>query len=479
MRSVEVAGWAELLPDAVVLTDPRARAWRNRSDWDQVRGLWVDYAAELKTALMTNKAGTAIVAMLGAVAWHSVRRFFGVLKAAHGSMLSHKLQWTLGSVVGALMVPQGPGGVQFISTTLFASPAPKSLAHLLRLRILLYLRASPGLESRTWVSFGRVARTLRTYGYRRSWIQLSLEGLVRERLVECLEIPAGADHASLYALKEQHSFRLSALGLLLITEMTKQKPFLAAAGWSVSYLDQDAYTDYLEEAQAITTLVSEGPASVADLLANSKLPEILAAYIYDISADEVIQNQALAGHSDIASIESELQRITRSWREMFPALNEDVTSDDASQLTETSPKQTKFDWPQNTQEVRPTPKPKNILEATLGGRSAIAAQILWVLVDAARHRHTKLTGKQIADRINRFIRGEDRAVLATNVSRALRGKLLRSQPWLSVSQERSFEKPRYSLQIGWEDAWRETFGIEIPEFGQRAHASEVLEAITP
>jgi AAA ATPase domain len=452
----------QLLDDGE-LNDPRARAWRNRSDWEQVRTLWANYAAALKGALMTSKEGTVIVAMLGAVAWHSVRRFFGVLKAAHGSMLSHHLQWTLSNVVGALIVPQGPGGVQFISTTLFVSPAPKSLAHLLRLRILLYLRASPSVENRAWASFGGVARTLRTYGYRRSWIQSSLEGLVRERLVECLEIPAGADHARLYAIKEQHSFRLSALGLLLITEMVKQKPFLAAAGWSVSYLDQDAYTDYLEEANVVRSLVSEGPASVADLLANSRLPEIVAAYIYDVCADEVIQNQALAGHSDVAGIESELQRIVNSWLEIFPSLNEEVVVAESDHGTELSSTQTKFEWAQNAQEVRPTPKPKNLLEATLQDRSGIAAQILWVLVDAARHGITKLTGKQIAERINKLIRGEDRAVLATNVSRALRGRLLRSQPWLGVSHDRTHEKPRYSLQSGWEDAWRQTFASPVPD----------------
>ena len=64
---------------------------------------------------------------------------------------------------------------------------------------------------------------------------------------------------------------------------------------------------------------------------------------------------------------------------------------------------------------------------------------------------------EITDIINEFLVNEDSRIEPTNISRALRGPVLRGQLWLET-----FSGPRYAVVDNWQTFWVDIFEEPAP-----------------
>lgn len=441
--------------------DPRIRIWRASEGWNEFVTHALKYCTDLKLALLQHDRRQAFMALLAAIAWHNVRQFFRCLRHVHG--LAHGRKWDMSSLVGALMIPEDGSATPFLTSSLFALPAPRHLAHFLRIRLLAFLISGVSQwEAKAGVNYFRILGFLRSYGYRKQWIDVVVTQMVKERLVECLEVPVGPEFSGKYELDERHSFRASPLAVLLLRELQLERPLLAAMGWTMSFLDEEYLQEFILEANVVKEIVERDDKLITTALAESRLPEIMVAYLHDMLDDESIINATLLATSDITRVEQELERLRHRWELIDPDLA--VPLDDSRSLPESHSSQMSLPHvdPSHKEEFSPIGLPRNIGTAKLAGTSRMGALILWAIVAAKANRRSTLGGSELAEIINRYTVGEQSTVLGTNVSRALRSKLLGEQHWLKSVGSGRGGRPRYTLVSGWEDAWRDTFEENPP-----------------
>ena len=82
----------------------------------------------------------------------------------------------------------------------------------------------------------------------------------------------------------------------------------------------------------------------------------------------------------------------------------------------------------------------------------LAPKIFWALVDLRDRGKKRVTGAEIAKIINQYLVDDLTKVEPTNISKALRGKALQSQPWL-ITEEITARKKLYGLSDCWQDHW--------------------------
>jgi hypothetical protein len=446
--------------------DARLKAWKTAEDWSEFRRLSLQYANDLKQSLLQGTHGKTAMMLLASIAWHNVRRFFRSLRHVHAIAPSGGEAWSPDTLVSGLMVAEDGAATPFLTPALFQSPSLRHLAHFLRLRLLVFLQFGvTQWEAKAGLSHNRILSFLRSYGYRKSWIDAAITGLVRERLLECLEIPVGQEFARNYSLSDAHSFRCSPLAVLLIKDLQFERPYLAAAGWGMSFLDESFFGEFVAEGSAIKDLVSDSNEPASQLFSGSKLPLIVVSYLHAMLEDERIINEMLVGSPEVAAVEREMALIRHRWETIVPDLAEplDTPADPVvaspSQmplpLTDAGVAATQVDF-------KPIPRPSNLDRARIAHASHMGALILWALVAARTNRMKVLSGAELTDIINKYAVSDHRAVLGTNVSRALRSQLLLSQSWLRNMEGGASRKPRYALAGGWEQAWKDTFDEDPP-----------------
>lgn len=451
--------------------DLRLREWRESDTWDEFRTAALRFSEELKKFLLQSPAGRQSLELLAAVAWHNVRRFLRCLRHVHSSVISRGLSWDADGIVCALILREDGTATPFLATTLFSSVAPRYLAHLIRLRLLLFLQygVTPW-EAKAGISHRRIAEFLRPYGYRRAWIDSAIVHLVRERMLECVEFPVDSEFAQKYELAEEHSFRASPLAVVLCRSVQYSRSYLAVAGWNLSFLDEDRYDEFVAEGRNVRDVAGEAtdtPVSVA-LLAHSTLPDIVVSYLHDITASERLINAQMRNRSETTLVEHEIERIQRKWEEMVPDLAEALAPSTTTNSSEIIPQTTLplfDDFEPEEAEFRAIPRPATLGSARLDGRSRTGALILWALAALRANNRNVVSGTEITNIINEYGVDDHSRVLSTNVSRTLRSELLRSKAWLRCF-ERNGMPPRYGLQAGWEEAWRQVFG-EAPTLASR------------
>jgi hypothetical protein len=455
--------------------DYRAAAWKREKDWVRFQGACRRYAAALKVTFLGDNEGQQLLTVLAALAWHNIRAFLATLRRIHTLLAGidgdGSTRWTENRVLSALLASDTSGSLRAIPATLFRPPSKRHSCFLLKLRLLLLLKAGVRrLEQQQGVGYARIVEFGRVYGYRRRWTETGLEELVRERLAECLQIPAEVEHTSAYELCSEHVFRLSPLGILVVEQLMYKAIYLATSAWELPYHAKDDIDEFM--AAAKDALGSEDFAQCeldvesADLLGISEVPAVVARVLAAARAKEAVLVGDLAGRPEVSAVEEKL-------REALDKLGAAQTKQDTKQTgvarqpgpepTFGQPRQTVLPLepqpsPSATQAIKiPIPPTLNDLKLD---RSTSAPAVFWALAYAHVNSLGPQSGAEIARIVNEHLRDDYQQLQNTNISRLLRSPSMLKHKWLRrTGTERHW---RFSLVPGWREDWVVTFSTEAP-----------------
>lgn len=447
--------------------DYRVAAWKRERDWDSFQAACKSYARVLKETFLADNDGQQMLAVLAALAWHNIRAFLATLRRIHtlleGAGSRGVTPWAENHVLSALLAADTSGSLRAIPATLFRPPSKHHSCFLLKLRLLLLLKVGVRrIEQQQGVGYPRIVEFGRTFGYRRSWTELGLGEVVRERLVECLQIPSEVEHTVKYEVSPEHVFRLSPLGILLVEKLMFKPIYLAASAWEVPFHEKADLVRFLraaEDALACDDLSQcELDSERADLLCESDVPEVIVKVLADARTKERALARDLARKSEALAVEEKLREALDALgaREV-PAGVQPGGIGRAKSTQETLPFEQSGS--PHRQGIVKIPIPLNVDKVRIG-KSTTAPAIFWALVFAHANELGPQSGADLTRLINDHLRSDFQQLSPTNVSRILRSSSMLSQKWLERSRNQQVWS--FSLVTGWRAFWVELFGIDPP-----------------
>jgi hypothetical protein len=133
----------------------------------------------------------------------------------------------------ALMIPVKIDGQPPTLPNIYLSSEKKVPSYFLKTRIILMLICGrPISELRRGLPLATLINVARIYRYPERLTKRTIEEMVRERLIECVEVPSEAEFTKNYSIEPDtsHSYRASPLGLILVDEIQFNPLFLTLAG---------------------------------------------------------------------------------------------------------------------------------------------------------------------------------------------------------------------------------------------------------
>jgi hypothetical protein len=423
------------------------------------------HAEVVKLRLLDPASDRTLLQLLSSLAWHDVRSLLASLRQIHVA-LGADVDWSVGNVLAALMTMRDGDGSPTIPN-LYRPPYPAYPSLFVRARILATLLYMPGPEIlRTGVSLATLLRSLRVFGYHDPWIRRAIEEMVRERLLECLEAPAAAEYSKNYLVEPHHSYRPSPFALTLFESLQREPIYLALVGAEMTYHSRGAYDEYVKCMRELAAAVggSELDATAAQLCAESDAPKIAGRYLAEAFRREQPLSDVTKYSADAFAIESRLKSILENLPGFLAAGK--TKSKPPSKLLERPSEQLELTLPTGEQAVaKPSSSvgaadcPAGVREASLKSPT-LAPAIFWALVVLMSRGRELATGSEITRVLNDCIFTDTEKKEPTNVSRALRHPMLRSQTWLVVAGEKGAW--RYGLSQGWREQWQSVFEIPLP-----------------
>ncbi len=449
--------------------DHRATSWKHEKDWKSFQADCQTYANALKETFLGDEQGHRLLSILAALAWHNIRAFLTTLRRIHallaGNNENTNNRWTYDHVLSALMSADTSGSLRAIPTTLYRPPSTRHSCFLLKLRLLLLLKVGVRrLEQQQGVGHTRIIEFARGYGYRRQWTEIGLEELVRERLVECLQIPSEVEQTSSYSLSNAHVFRTSPLGILLVESLMHHPIYLSASAWEVPYHSKQLLDEFLESAKDALVddeLVScELDPERAELLGASSVPDVVKKILATAYSQERLFASDLVTRAEVSTVEENLreamgklgvaaEKIQVQSTKQAPRPGEPVQT---SLFQESTPVA-------QSKEVLKISVPEGIKDIKIEGSSS-APLVFWSLAFAHVNSLGPQKGAELTKIINRYLCDDYQQLAPTNVSRLLRSPVMAKQKWLrQTGKPRSW---RYSLAQGWREHWVRIFDSQPP-----------------
>ncbi|MBK8260039.1 MAG: ATP-binding protein [Nannocystis sp.] len=447
--------------------DHRATAWRREKDWGPFQATSRRYASALKVTFLQDNDGHRLLSVLAALAWHNIRAFLATLRRIHMLLaVINSTRWTENQVLSALLAADTSGSLRAIPATLYRPPSKLHSCFLLKLRLLLLLKVGVRrLEQQHGVGYPRIIEFGRVYGYRRKWAEAGLEELVRERLVECLQIPAEIEHTSTYQLSTEHVFRPSPLGILVVERLMYQPIYLATSAWEIPYHTKDDFDKFkiaAKDALSSDDLVECAlDADKADLLGISEVPGVVVRVLAAAREKEILLTRDLTGRAEVSSVEEKLREAldklgaTKQGEPVSRVGPRESNSKQPSQTTlplDSHPSPTKA-------ELTKIPIPPNVNAVKISS-STSAPAVFWALTFAHVNSLGPQSGAEVTKIINTYLRDDYQQLEHTNISRLLRSPSFLKHKWLRrTGMERRW---RFALAPGWREQWVTTFSTEAP-----------------
>lgn len=435
--------------------DHRLSDWRRAEDWNTRQEFIQQFATTLKNSLLTAPGAHQSRNLLAAAAWHNVRQFFSLLGRTHMVLGTDTENWTFAEVVAALGVRMNTENGVAVLSNLFRPPANRSRSHFLRARVLaIFLRGVREQERRRGVSYWRLHHMLTSIGYGERDVRVGIEAMVRERLLECVNVPAEIDYTAEYSLNVDHSFRASPLGVVIIKEVQFESPYLSLISYDLPIQSEKHFSKIIDALREVHELVEDAPVDRYGLalLSETNIHELVAGYLMDALEHERLLGQHYTSEIEAAERffeDSVVHRLSRK----CPAANQNGPKPPKDPSVETQ--QSLFEQSRRQDKISlPVPDDINALQIK---RSKYAPKILWALATLLKNGVKHAYGIEITRLINQHL--VEHKVSTTNVSRALRQPTLQKQPWLETI---SGSRPTYGLTSQWRNTWRDVFGDEPP-----------------
>lgn len=440
--------------------DHRLSKWRRSGNWPAFHDAALKYAATLKRTFLTSESGREILSLLAAVAWHDVRYFLSTLRRVHSMLGDEYGAWAVPETLAALMTSADGGTVFPILSNIYRPPYPNYRCYYLKIRILMMMvYGQQAHEMRGGTSLQKTLRFARLYGYQDNWTKRAVGEMVQERFLECLEAPTEEEYTKKYEVVETHSFRPSPLSIVLVERILSEPVYLCLIGNSLPFHTQLAFDRYGSALTEVLKVMDEQQLerSAVGLLSETALGQIVARYLVDAYNDEQPAENLLANVPEIAATERVLSEVVNRLRKhakvAAPSKLKNSVSRQQLPLFGQSP---------HMDERSPEPIiiPQNLSEIRING-SEYPPLIFCALVALDARGKLPASGTEIAQIINEHFVDEHNKKAPNNVSRALRGSTLQSQPWL-VTINVSARKRVFELSPKWESFWEGIFDEPAP-----------------
>ncbi len=434
--------------------DHRLSEWKRTRDWTTFYQQILVYSQTLKSVFLVNSQGRELLALLGSVAWHNVRLFLEILKQLHALLGSSYSNWDKSEIVAALMAPLDRGR-PFLSN-LYLPSYHAYQNYFLKIRIILLMQyGQQQHETRHGTTLSSIVRVLRQYGYQERWIRRSVQELVQQRFLECLEAPVEEEYTKNYHLGDNHSFRPSPLAYVCTDSIITDSNYLALAGNNLPFHQEYSFKKYEEIVQSFSeALMNEGLTRTAiELLNETNASNIVAKYLAEMLEGEQPSKSLAKYMPEVAGIEKKVVEISEALKKRA----------DLPLFPKSTPKQRSlFDTIQDdTSTTIPLSIPKTVHTARIG-KSELAPLIFWALVYLRIQNNIGASGVEITDVINKHLVDDYNQKAPNNVSRTLRSDIMDSEEWL-VSRKVSARRRVFQVKPNWSEYWEEIFGEPAPE----------------
>jgi Cdc6-like AAA superfamily ATPase len=453
--------------------DHRLSNWRNQPDWQESYEFYLRHSQVIKSTFLTGSNSNRSISLLSAISWHNVRYFLDLLRSLHTILGSQPDAWSITYMISALLSVSNINEGKSVLPNLYYPVFPSYPCYFLKLRIILrLLYGKHSSELRRGTPLKAVLNFTRMYAYNERWTRLAVKEMVRERLLECMEIPAEADFTKNYELEELHSFRPSPLAVVMINQVYAENIYLSMIGRELPFYKSNTFDKFINSVRDLISILSEQSLNRAgvDLLSETEAYRIVSRYLVESFEEEkpigdiamklpevavtegklrdmINQLLKVAGISipnrlPEASIEIHVEPVQHAIFQQLSFFKEDI--EETESLQEHNSIQVPSELVDIQQEMR-----------------GLAPKIFWALVELKARGRNQVTGTDIARIVNQFLVDDINKVEPTNISKALRGKALQSQDWLKT-EEIASRKKLYSLSDTWPIYWQQTFKEILP-----------------
>ncbi|MGE5658858.1 MAG: P-loop NTPase fold protein [Actinomycetota bacterium] len=454
--------------------DHRLTGWRRQPNWHEFSQAILRYAKVIKSTFLTSETANQAISLIAATSWHNVRYFLDILRDIHLMLGSEPEIWSFSHIVVALLMPNSLSGSRPILPNLYYPVYPSHPCYFLKTRLLLRLiYGKHTSELRRGTSLKSLLSFTRMYGYYERWTRLAVRDMVRERLLECMEIPLEADFTKNYEVREEHSFRVSPLAVFIIKHIYCSNVYLCIIGNDLPFHRIEAFENFISAVKDTVTILSNESLNKAgiELLLETKSDSILARYLVERFEEEQPAGDVAIHFPEVNITEEKLKEMIAQILKVAGVTIPNQTSNKVNEpryrkKEDEDPEFVQLSLFEDSQEIEPLHKANSVqvpneLIGVHISQQGLAPKIFWSLVELRARGKKRVIGAEISRIINQYLVDDLTKVEATNVSKALRGKTLHSQPWLATEQTASGKK-FYGLSDCWEEHWGKFFKEDPP-----------------
>lgn len=448
--------------------DFRTKEWRKNYNYNEFKECCHKYASIVKNSLQLGVAGQRTLETLSCISWHNIRMFHDLLRQLHKQLGSSSQCWKYEEVITALMVSQDDGQPSTLPN-LFIPYQNINQAYFLKLRIMLFLNYSLKPNERTHgIPINRIVSFAQMYGYRGSWCTAVIEECVRQRLIECVEIPTDGDDLINFQILHGETFKISPLGSILLQEILNDKTYLALLATDLPFHNVEAYKKVKKEYVELLSYMGDSSENTIlkdgiDLIAKSQLPKEIAWYL---SEQYELENMASTNAnimSEVRLTEDKLLSFIHNIRLHHKRLSPKINNPNQFTLslfegTDTIAADSLYEEPQKNMELDLVKEllPDNLVNLKIDSSEFIPL-VLCALVIRKFMGYEASFGVEITQTINDFIVDEENKKESTNVSRSLRSPKFKQLPWLLIREDLHPKFKSFTLNDSWKKYWEVYF----------------------
>ncbi len=450
--------------------DFRLKDWRKKYQLEDFLDKMNFYADVLRKNLQLSTEGMPILEILSSVSWHNIRNFYQLIKHVHYQLGNASL-WRKKDIISTLTYHPDHTEKAYIPNV-YLPYQNVNQCYFLKLRILYFLNdaVSPG-EIAKGISFERIIRFASLYGYKKDWISKAIENSVKERIIECIELPSDSDFNIEYNVRSAHTFRISPLGTCLILDICHTSIYLSLTSLYLPFHEKKPYNEAKQELTRVVSAIYNDKSintnhEIIDLVEESQMPVLISKYLSAEYEREKLSLSLLKTQTDVLLTEKRITRLVASfnhnvgnndniisYREKNDYGNLSFNFDDDSEKNSSLSEE---------RDIPPSLKPLNLEKAMSYGSEYIPLIFVALVIRSYLGFETSI-GTEITETINDHIVNEDNKKYPNNVSRALRSNSLIRQEWLLIRTDLHPKFRKFSLSNTWRSQWIEIFDEEPPE----------------
>ncbi len=472
--------------------DHRLRKWRQQDNWEEFYTKSLKYSEVLKKTLLTSQDASKSMSIFAAVSWHNVRYFLRSLKRVH-SLLSDSECWTVPEIAAALMIPANPVENQPSLANLYIPPFKEHKCYFIKIRILLMLiYARPSSETQRGVGLKSILNLTRMYRYQDKWSRRAVQDMVKQRLLECIQVPTEATYTKSYVLEENHSFRPSPLAVTLIDQIQYNYIYFCMAGNDLPFHSQSALESFLESFKVVVDLLEKATLEEGvSLISETDIGKTVGQYLIDSLQHEQPLNKEALKIPEIFIIEDKLNTIKEGISRLIGIPHSELNAklgDSDTKRSSISPKSRKRTRKRKGDEEKEGQlsllkecyisdeinsdhadklslknSNKRLLQVPSSmdkikkSSTRLEPMIFWALAEIRVKGEKLVPAVEVEKTISQYLTDDHSKVEATNIARKLRSKTMQNKPWLIVYRTGKGDKKLYGLSDDWKFYWEEIF----------------------